>query len=67
MTRRIPAKLMLAQLHQTVGNEEDLLVLHRGHQGVFCQTNMKADDAMKLLEQYGFTLSQMPRKEKHDA
>lgn len=67
MTVRIPAKLMLAQLHGTVGNEEDLLVLHRGHQGVFCQTNMKAADAIKLLEEYGFALSCAPRKEKHDA
>lgn len=68
MTRHNPAKLMLAAAHGVVGNEEDLIIIHRGSQGIRCHSNMESDAIVKLLQELGMTLCQAPaRKERHDA
>lgn len=67
MTRRQPAKLMLATAHGVVGNEEDLIIIHRGSQGIRCHSNMDTDRVVALLQEFGFAMCQAPRKERHDA
>lgn len=64
---RQPAKLLIANAHGEIGNEANIIILARDAKGVRCFTNMGNDETVQLIHEFGITVAQAPRKERHDA
>lgn len=53
---RWPAKLILAQAHRDIGNEEDLIIIRRGSEGTQCYSTMDNKQTVELLGEMADTI-----------
>lgn len=51
--KRMRAKLLLAQAHHDIGDEEDVIVIRRGSKGQQCYSTMENAATVLLLSEMG--------------